>query len=78
MGDHFGIELSHNWDIMRMQNGIVDRAMSAGTATVESLNPLTSVLLEEKPGKDEASSRHIATLKLLDPKKKGSLADPEP
>ena len=73
MGDHFGIKLSHNWDIMRMQNGIVDRTMSAGTATVESLNPLTSVLLEEKPGKDEASSRHIAHSNSLTPRKRGPL-----
>ena len=34
MGDPFGIELSHNCDMMRMQTGIVDRAMSAETATV--------------------------------------------
>ena len=73
MGDHFGIKLSHNWDIMRMQNGIVDRTMSAGTATVESLNSLTSVLLEEKPGKDEASSRHIAHSNSLTPRKRGPL-----
>ena len=34
MGDPFGIELSHNCDMMRMQNGIVDKTMSAETATV--------------------------------------------